>query len=74
MPASISPGVYTHYKGGTYTVLSVATDATNTREGGAVVVYQSHANKETYCRDLAEFMEMVTLPDGSRRSRFAPAE
>ncbi len=59
MSVSVIPGLYTHYKGGVYTVLSVAKDSTNEREGNEVVVYKSHANGETYCRDFAEYAEIV---------------
>jgi|CXWL01.1.fsa_nt_gi hypothetical protein len=74
MNGSLTPGEYIHYKGGTYTVLSVAKDSTNEREGTAVVVYKSHSNGETYCRDLAEFVQPVEWPDGSTKGRFVPAE
>lgn len=75
MNVSVIPNrVYTHYKGGAYTVLSVVKDATNAREGNEVVVYVSNADGKTYCRDIAEFTERIRLPDGSLGSRFAPAE
>lgn len=74
MSDSLAIGAYMHYKGGTYTVLAVAKDSTNEREGNEVVVYKSNANGETYCRDLSEFTEMVDWPDGTKRGRFVPAE
>ena len=69
-PAILTDSVFVHYKGGTYTVLSVAKDSTNEREGNDVVVYKSHANGEIYCRDLSEFTEIVGWPDGSKKGRF----
>ncbi len=62
--------VYRHYKGDQYTIVSVAVDATNEREGNKVVVYRSLTNETTYCRDLEEFTETTEWPDGRMRPRF----
>lgn len=66
--------IYSHYKGGMYSVLFVAKDSTNKREGNEVVIYKSHASKEIHCRDLAEFTEPVEWADGTKRGRFVPSE
>lgn len=62
--------MYRHYGGGRYTVLFVASDSTNMRDGNEVVVYLSLSYGKIYCRDLVEFTENVEWPDGSTRPRF----
>ena len=68
----VRPGVYLHQKGNRYRVIGTALDATNARDGGTVVVYESEDGGARYCRDIAEFVELVTWPDGSVRPRFVP--
>ncbi len=65
------PGkIYRHQKGGRYTVLHIADDSTNKREGNKVVVYVSLTYGTVKCRDLEEFMQVVVWPDGKKRPRF----
>jgi len=66
--------IYTHFKGGTYLVLSVAEDSTNSRKGNRSVVYVSLTHGTVKCRDLSEFAERVTWPDGIERARFVLKE
>lgn len=65
---------YRHYQGGMYTILAVAMDATNANEGRRVVVYRAQVDGAVYVRTVDEFLEPVLWPDGTTRSRFAPAE
>ncbi len=65
---------YTHFKGGTYLVLAVADDSTNSRKGTQMVVYVSLTYGTIKSRDLSEFTELVTWPDGIERSRFVLSE
>lgn len=65
---------YIHYKGDEYLVLFQAEESTNARAGDQVVVYVSLTYGKIKCRDLQEFTEMMTWPDGKRRSRFIIAE
>lgn len=62
--------VYSHHKGGRYLVIAVADDSTNDRKGNRLVVYVSLTYGKIKCRDLAEFTELVTWPDGVERPRF----
>ena len=64
------PGVYQHQKGGTYTLLFVATESTNVREGVLTCVYVSHTYGSVRVRELTEWNERVLWPDGVVRSRF----
>ncbi len=66
--------VYNHHGGGKYLVLFVADESTNARKGAKVVVYVSLTYGVVRCRDLEEFLEPVTWPDGIVRPRFVPAE
>jgi hypothetical protein len=65
--ATVTPGVYRHFKGGIYTVIGVATD-TETEE--QVVVYQSE-NGRLWTRPIAMFTETVDR-DGYIGPRFRP--
>jgi hypothetical protein len=63
----IIPGrIYRHYKGGLYRVVTLATDATNVRNGTTVVIYEPIAGSDTYCRDLQEFISPVHGAHGSQ--------
>jgi hypothetical protein len=66
--------VYEHYKGGKYLVLGVAEESTNARTGTQVVIYISLTYGKMKCRDLQEFLELVSWPDGQMKPRFIPAE
>lgn len=69
----VIPGkVYTHYKGGRYTVLLIVEESTNARKGSVGVVYVSLTYGKIKHRDLAEFVEEVEWPDGVKRPRFVP--
>lgn len=56
-----------HWKGGTYEVVAVATDAD---DGHAVVVYRD-AGGRTWTRPLSQWRETVEV-DGRPVARFAP--
>lgn len=68
----ISSGkIYRHHKGGLYTVLFLAEEATNARKGNnGGVVYVSHTYGKIKYRDLDEFVEEVQWPDRTMRPRF----
>jgi hypothetical protein len=67
----IPPGVYVHYKGGRYTVLSVAFDVTYSNQERKVVVYRSEETGEWFVREIDEFLETVSLENGIVVKRFA---
>ncbi|MDB5195048.1 MAG: hypothetical protein JWO84_232 [Parcubacteria group bacterium] len=62
--------IYTHHKGGRYTVLHATKESTNARQGTDGVVYVSLTTGSIRHRDLVEFLEEVTWPDGVVRPRF----
>jgi cyclomaltodextrinase / maltogenic alpha-amylase / neopullulanase len=65
---SVKPGVYKHYKGECYRVLTVAVHSESLQE---VVVYQAMYGKQiTWVRPLAMFLEKVIV-DGKEKPRFA---
>ncbi len=66
--------VYEHFKGGRYLVLFIAEESTNNRKGGKVVVYVSLTYGVVKARDVSEFLEPVTWPDGVLRPRFVPSD
>ena len=66
----VTPGIYQHYKGGTYRVLLIATESTNAREGNKAVIYISLKDGLIHYRDLKEFTELVVWPDGGKKPRF----
>lgn len=75
MSDEVQPGrVYKHFKDGQYLVLFVADDSTNNRKGNKVVVYVSLTYGVVKARDLSEFFEPVTWPDGILRPRFVPSD
>ena len=63
----IVEGIYEHYKGGIYVVLTLAQDTATDKP---VVVYQSTLFGSIYTRPLDEFMEEVTLEDRTKVRRF----
>jgi hypothetical protein len=72
---NVIPGkVYLHYKGGRYLVLHIVDESTNARKGTQGVVYVSLTYGKIKHRDLAEFIEEVEWPGGSKRPRFVLEE
>lgn len=69
---TLTPGIYAHYNGGRYTVLSVGTEMTNGApfEGRVLVAYLSFTYDGLKFRELSEFTEPVEWPDGVVRPRF----
>lgn len=65
---------YLHYKGGLYSIVAVALNATNAADGTEVVVYKSQKDGAVYVRNMDEFLELIEWPDGVTRSRFVPAD
>ncbi|MBY0539138.1 DUF1653 domain-containing protein [Patescibacteria group bacterium] len=65
---------YQHYKGGMYTVVAVAKNATNAADGVSVVVYRAEKDGAVYVRNTDEFLEPVLWQDGITHPRFVPAE
>jgi len=61
-------GKYTHYKGGKYEVMTMATD---TETGEAMVVYKSLLFGSIFVRPLKIWSEKVTLKDGTVKPRFS---
>lgn len=60
-------GVYVHYKGGRYEVITMATHS-ETNE--ALVIYKSLYFGSVHARPVSMWFEPVVLPDGSTISRF----
>ncbi len=65
---AIRPGIYQHFKGKTYTVYGVATDATNPEPGDLPgppkVVYKQNYEPHRLCyRALGDFTEVVDRPE-----------
>ncbi len=58
---------WTHYKGGIYMVLTVSIKE-DTLE--PVITYHSLKYNTSWVRTVANFLEMVTLPDGTQVNRF----
>lgn len=63
-----SMATYRHYKGGTYTLLMVATSSDD--KDTELAVYVSHKTQTVWVRELAEFLEVMLWPDGVMRKRF----
>lgn len=64
--SEMKPGLYRHWSGSLYRVVSTAIDATNASGGRRVVVYRSEADHERwFVRDLEEFTSVVHTQDGS---------
>ncbi len=64
---SLIPGIYEHFKGGRYHVLTVAKH-TETEE--PLVVYVALKDGGMFARPLSMWTEEVLWPDGNKRSRF----
>ncbi|MDY0206493.1 MAG: DUF1653 domain-containing protein [Pseudomonas sp.] len=65
---SIQPGIYQHYKGPQYRVLSVATHSENQQQ---MVVYQAlYGAFGLWVRPLSMFIEQVEV-EGVQQPRFA---
>ncbi len=58
---------YTHYKGGKYKVITMAT---HSESGEPLVIYQSLLFGSIYARPVSMWFEVVELSDGSKISRF----
>ena len=68
LPAEPKPGLYRHYKGNDYRVISLARHS-ETRE--VLVVYQAlYGERGIWVRPAAMFVETVEV-DGKRVARFA---
>jgi len=62
-------GIYDHYKGGVYLACGISTwESGSCRE--PVVEYTSMTFGTRHARLLTQWNEMVTWPDGEKRSRF----
>jgi len=61
-------GKYTHYKGGKYEVMTMAT---NTETGEPMVIYKSLLFGSIFARPLNIWSEKVTLEDGTVKQRFS---
>ena len=61
---------YQHYKGGTYKILCLTEETTDSREGERGVVYQQLESGRIFHRELREFTTEITLPDGTKSPRF----
>ncbi|HCY56733.1 MAG TPA: DUF1653 domain-containing protein [Oceanicaulis sp.] len=66
---TVKPGIYRHYKGGCYTVLSVGV---HTETAERFVVYRSDETGEVWLRPLNMFIETVISDTGPTR-RFRKA-
>jgi len=66
---NFTPGIYQHYKGGTYTALFLAFDCNNDRDRDPSVVYVSHTTGIIFTRRLAEWQEDV-IHEGIVQRRF----
>ena len=65
----MSGKVFRHYKGGLYTVLFEAQDATNRADRDEMVVYVSHTTGKIYCRLNVEFFDLAEV-NGKYVKRF----
>ncbi len=64
----VQPGLYQHYKGGLYQVISVAT---HSEDMAAMVVYRAlYGNFGLWVRPASMFGQTVTLADGTNVPRF----
>lgn len=66
----IKPGLYRHYKGGLYEVLSIATHSESQE---ALVIYRSLSVGQVWARPCSMFTEFVSV-DGQDLPRFACVE
>lgn len=60
-------GIYKHYKGGKYQVITLAT---HTETSEPMVVYKSLLFGSVYCRPLNIFTDTVQVGENDKRSRF----
>jgi len=67
----MTPGVYKHFKGGRYRVL---TTALHSETDDSLVVYVSLTTGEVFARPMTMWREEVVWPDGERRPRFVPED
>jgi hypothetical protein len=65
----VKPGLYQHYKGGCYTVISVGV---HTETAERFVVYRSDETGEVWLRPLSMFVETV-ISDTGPTARFRKA-
>lgn len=63
----IHPGLYTHFKGGKYRLISVGRHSETNEK---VIIYQSFATGEVWVRPLESWTSTVVWPDGVTRQRF----
>jgi hypothetical protein len=68
-----TPGLYVHYKGNHYRLLFVALHS-ETHEPLCIYVSVGDSQGHLWARPMAMWSEEVTLPDGSKKPRFAPVE
>lgn len=61
-PASITRGLYRHFKGGLYVVIGSVIDATNGADAREMVLYVSCVNGKMFARARTEFEERVLAP------------
>lgn len=66
----INPGIYQHYKGGRYRVLTTCLNSEDPTE--ILVVYISLQDGTVWARPATMWDEVVELEDGSTRPRFMP--
>lgn len=67
-------GLYRHRDGGLYDVVDLAHDSTSgPGEGRWMVLYRSHSTGRLNVRDVEQFTEPQTWPDGVTRPRLVPA-
>jgi len=64
---TVAPGLYKHFKGGTYKVLQIAKHS-ETEE--LMVVYQSMQDGEAWVRPLSMWNQTITWQDGNPITRF----
>lgn len=71
-PPYIEPGLYRHFKGGTYEVEGIALDK-GAEDGRWLVIYHSLGDAAArYARPYDQFIETVDV-DGVKKPRFEPA-
>lgn len=68
----ILPGIYRHFKGGTYIVYGLAEDATNPPPGAEprppqVCYRQDYGERKLLYRSVEDFTEIIDRPDRNYR-------
>lgn len=66
----IEGGIYRHYKGGLYRIIS--TDCRYEKTGETFVIYESLKDKQRWARPLDEFIGEVLHPEGVKVMRYVP--